>query len=78
LAFSDQLGLWFVPTGTARWLSWSLPDGGLTLQSTSSLSSPWVNLFPPNIYQGATFNSVPISAAMMASGSAFFRLANSN
>lgn len=76
LAMNDLAGLWFVPAGTAKWLTWNLPDGGFTLQSGSTLTS-WSNLVPPSMYQGSTFKAVPISAASLATGSAFFRLSNS-
>lgn len=76
-ALNDPVGLWFVPADTAQWLTWNLPDSGFNLQSASAVNGPWTSLVPPNMYQGTTAKFVPISAASMTSGSAFFRLVNS-
>ena len=32
LALNDAAGLWFVPAGTAQWLTWNLPDSGFNSQ----------------------------------------------
>ncbi|HVV73506.1 MAG TPA: hypothetical protein VHI52_18680, partial [Verrucomicrobiae bacterium] len=77
LAVSDASGLRFVPAATARWLTWSLPDAGFTLETSASVVGPWAPLAPPSTYQTATSKSVPLSATALASGSAFFRLAHS-
>ena len=74
-ALSDSTGLWFVPTGTSRWLTWNLPDGGFNLQTTTGLPGGWTTLTPASMYQGSTEKAVPLSSTTMSSGSAFFRLA---
>ena len=76
MALNDPTGLWFVPSGTAQWLTWNLPDGGFNLQTANDLNGPWTSLVPPYTYQGPASKSVPISAVSLTSGSAFFRLVN--
>lgn len=74
-ALNDQAGFWFVPADTAKWLTWNLPDGGFTLQSTPSLTGAWTPAtVPASAYQGATARWIPISRSALSSGSAFFRL----
>ena len=75
---ADPAGLLWVPTGTAWWLTWSLPDTGFGLQTTSNLSGTWTELIPPYIAQGSTSKSAAIPVAGLSANAGFFRLAKPN
>lgn len=75
LAVSDATGLRFVPSDTAKWVTWTLPDAEFILETSSAILGPWTPLNPASVYQTPSQKSVPVSKATLGSGTAFFRLA---
>jgi len=69
----------WLPSGTAYWLTWTLPDGGFTVQSSASLLGPWadagVTYTVPGVNGTTRLAAIP-TASLPAGSAAFFRLIN--
>lgn len=74
---SAPLGVLVVPTTTAYWLNWTVPDGGFSLQIAPDLSHPasWVNSGLTPVGQIGNFKKTLVpKSSLLAGNVGFYRL----
>ena len=72
---ADSAGIQWIPQGTAYWLTWTLPDTGFTVQSSSDLTGQWTNPNLTYVIEGSTTKTVAVPTSSLPSpGAGFFRL----
>ena len=75
---ADATGITWIPQGTAYWLTWTLPDTGFTVQSSSSLTGQWSSPALNYVIEGSTSKSAAVPTSLLPSpGAGFFRLMKS-
>src|ERR1035437_2089700 len=74
---SGPKGVLIVPAGSAYWISWTLPNSGFSLQTSSTLNNPLAWTSPttgPIIGMGSISSQLLASNEMPVGSTAFFRL----
>jgi hypothetical protein len=74
LAADDAAAITWVPSGTAWWLTWTLPDTGFSAQSAASVTGPWADAGVTYVLAGSTGKSGAIPVGVPAGNKGFFRM----
>ena len=74
LAADDAAAITWVPSGTAWWLTWTLPDIGFTPQSAASAAGPWADAGITYVLETATGKSGAVPVGVPAGNAGFFRM----
>ena len=74
LAADDAAAITWVPSGTAWWLTWTLPDTGFTAQSAPSVTGPWTDAGITYVLETSTGKSGAVPVGVPAGNKGFFRM----